>query len=443
VDKFEITNCYDSHTHFLATGQIASGLKLNDLTSAEEITQLQIEESHYRGQWLYGFGWNNLNWKNTSWPQAQLLDQVFPHTPVFLSRVDGHSSWINTKAIRELEQQGFNFSQDIPGGRIARNPDGRPSGTLIDQAHIKALMMLPTYLPEQIKQHLLLSIKMFNLAGYTHVRDLSMTFEQAKVLTELYEAGQQTVCVEGFITIESVADLQRGYEELLKIKNLNNPYLRLQGLKIFVDGSLGSETAFISTPYFSKDLNQKNYGLISWQPKDIFEGILFCWSKKIEIAFHTIGDHAADIVVEQARLVSAQKLLGIIHLEHVQLLKPETIQKMKPLHIHCHMQPCHWLSDKSWIHQKIGDHSKYLFQWDQVVKNKIMLSFGSDSPIEKISLFSNWAAIKDAEKHGISPINFKQFQQCHSHPDKKWTASKSIFAGNELQELIFDGKKII
>jgi predicted amidohydrolase YtcJ len=160
------------------------------------------------------------------------------------------------------------------------------------------------------------------------------------------------------------------------------------------------------------------------------------------MAVHVIGDEAADFVVQAAREVSALGLVGKLHLEHVQLLRPETVNKMKPLHLHCHMQPCHWLSDKTWIKSKIPDLVSFLFQWELLRKNKIAVSFGSDSPIEETSLIRNFKALKDSELHGIPRISIDA-KLFHAHPDCAWTNSKTIFDDENIHEVHFNGKRII
>ena len=443
-EKFEIINCYDSHTHFVATGATELGFKLQDLKSAIDIKNKIIHPHYFQGHWLVGFGWNQHDWDIPQLPTKKILDNIFPDFPVLLSRVDGHCSWINSKAIHELSAKGYDFKYDL------ENHDG----ILFEQDHINALLRLPVFSDQQIKAQAICAIKKFNHAGFTHVRDLSMNSQTASILSEIYLDHNMTVCIDGFITAENINDLSRAFEDFKKCKEFKNPFLRLQGLKIFVDGSIGSKTAFVSKPYSnidsavldlkkSKAENIKiNLGILNWSFEEIKQAIHFCWSNKIEIAVHTIGDAGADLVVDAARSVAASGLLGKIHLEHVQLLRPETINKMKSLHIHCHMQPCHWLSDKKWIKQSIPDLFQYLFQWELLRKNKIAISFGSDSPIEHPSIFSNLKAIKDTEFYGISKLNADPIL-FYAHPDSKWGNSKTLCIGEEIREVYFNGQKII
>jgi predicted amidohydrolase YtcJ len=414
------------------------GLSLNFMTSQNSVSEIQIKSDYLRDDWLTGFGWDHNRWPEKKLPHRKILDQYFPNRPVFFSRVDGHSSWINSKAISEFEKRGYNFDVDIPGGKIHRDENGF-TGVLSDQAHIKALMLLPQFSESQIEKFCLASMKIFNQAGFTHIRDLSMNSQLWNVMAHLQLAGQQTVCIDAFITAENLADLDRAYADYLFCQKLPNPYARIHGLKIFVDGSIGSKTAYVSENY----LNENHSGILSWTSTDIAKAIQFCWSKKIIIAIHTIGDQAVHTVAIAAREVSAAGFEGKIHLEHVQLLRPETLALLKSLHVTIHMQPCHWLSDHLWLSQVLPKSCmKNLFQWQRINKNKIPIYFGSDSPIEKTNLLSTRKAIVESKAFKI-PQLLTSWESHHTHPDLNWTSSKTVFNENEIIEVIFDGKKII
>ncbi len=422
----------------MATGQISLGLSLQDLKSPSDIKNKIIKPEYFRGHWITGFGWDQHRWDDSRLPTKDILDAVFPGTPVFLSRVDGHASWINSAAISELQKNNYDLGRDPIGGKIERDAQGNPTGILFDQAHIQALLKIPFFSTDQTALQTKESLRLFNQAGFTHIRDLSMNSPTAVILHDLFKNDELTACIDAFITVENVNDLQCGLNEFEKCKSLPNPFLRIHGLKVFVDGSLGSGTAFISQPY----VGTSKRGMMAWNFDEIRTAIHFCWIRKLEIAFHVIGDSAVETVVKAAREVSAAGILGKLHLEHVQLLRPDVIHMMKPLHVHCHMQPCHWLSDKRWLKAKIGDLTSYLFQWELLRKNRIPVSFGSDSPIEPTSLIRNLAALKDSELHGIPKLN-ADFKLFHAHPDASWTHSKTIFDGEKIHEVHFNGKRIV
>lgn len=432
--NYIIENCYDSHTHFWATGQVAEGLKLNGLKSAEDVKSLEVKKTYFRDNWLVGFGWNQNNWSESKFPNKTILDEVFPDIPVFFSRVDGHASWLNSKAISVLQILGYDFNTNPAGGIIERDLRGEPTGILLDQAHINALISLPDFSPAQNQSFFQKSQSIFNRAGFTHVRDLSMTLEYWQILKKMEDAKTLTLCLDAFITAENLADLDRVLGEIEKIKNENSLQIRVHGVKIFIDGSLGSKTAFISKKY----LNSESQGLLIWQYGDIKELIKRSWQAGLQVAIHTIGDSAVHAAVGAAREISAGGTAGRLHLEHVELLRPETIVWMKPLHITCHLQPCHWLSDSPWIQKSLApDLIKNLFPWEILRKNKIPFNFGSDSPIEAPSLYSNKLALEQSIKWGIPALN-ADWKLYHSHPDKNWMKSRTEVENDKVKQVYFN-----
>jgi predicted amidohydrolase YtcJ len=435
---FKIINCYDSHVHLLATGQVASGLELSSIKKISDLEFIKIVPRFFRADWLVGFGWDHHHWNlKDQWPTKFDLDQYFPNEPVYFSRIDGHAGWFNSIGYKKLLDLGFQFSNPKYRNQIP-STSGSASGILLDQAHIDAMILLPPFSQSQNREFLKSAGRLFNEAGFTHVRDMSSNLSDWNQLDQLLINQEFSLCVEGNITIENSSDLERGLSEFLEVKKNFNPFLRIKGLKVFVDGSLGSKTAALFENYSQTE----QAGLLFWSESEIKQVIRACWQIKAEVSFHTIGDRAVDLVVRCARQVSADGLLGRINLEHVQLIKPETIQMMKPLHVVCHMQPCHWLSDQSWIEQTISKSTQNrLFNWERIRKNKIELHFGSDSPIEKTSLLRNFQALKRSAQKGIPGLSDDPFQ-FHSHPDSNWTQSATYFNEEKIVKVVFNKRTI-
>ncbi len=434
-----IKNCYDSHVHLLAIGQVAAGLQLNSILSEHDIESVQIKPEYLRDNWLVGFGWDQNKWREKKFPTKESLDKAFPDRPVFFSRVDGHASWINSKAIEVFEERGYSFASDPIGGTIKRNADGSLAGMLFDQAHINALLMLPAFSDQQTELHFKISQKLLNQGGFTHARDLSMNLTSWQILTKLSEQRSLTVCIDSFVTVENLGDLPRVLDEIKIMKANPNRLLRIHGVKLFVDGSLGSKTAFLSEKY----LDSETFGMMSWSSSEITEALKVIWQNKLEAAVHTIGDQAIHEVVKAARDVSGAGILGRLHLEHAELVRNETIRMMKPLHITCHMQPCHWLSDHAWLPKVLPTNiMQNLFPWEALRKNKINFHFGSDSPIEPTSLLRNYEALTRSADFKIPALR-DDWKKYHAHPDAKWTNSWTEFDETAIRQVYFDGEAVL
>lgn len=434
-----INNCFDSHVHFWATGQVELGLKLNHLTDINELKHIKLKPQYFRDHWLVGFGWDDKKWVSPVLPNIAWLDQLFPDFPVFLSRIDGHSSWINTKAIEELKKKGMNFDTHPVGGLIQRDQNQKLTGVLQDQAHIQALLLLPSFSEIQHKDFLTESQKIFNRGGFTHVRDLSLNQNQWQILTKMSDKRGLTICLEGFVTLEKLQDFEQALNQVNWMKQHPNPHLRILGVKAFVDGSLGSQTAFISQNYIQSD--QK--GLLIWNKIEIEILLRKAWTQNLEVALHTIGDESLHQIILAARQVASEGILGRLHLEHAQLMRPETVNLMKPLHITCHLQPCHWLSDSNWLNQVIPKPlQSYLFSWELLRKNKIPFYFGSDSPIEPSRLLLTEKALIESAQNGIPELG-ESWLKHHQHPDLKWLPSWTEFTADEVKQVYFNGEPIL
>ncbi len=409
---------YDSHVHWLGTGQIAVGLQLQELANAEEISNIKVDSSFFRGKWLVGFGWDHNKWSVKKLPAKEILDNVFPDYPVLFQGADGHCSWLNSIA---LDQLGYECSH---------------SGVLQEEEHFKAYYSLPKLSDLQISQSLKKGCDIFNQAGFTHIRDMTCDEQQWRVALALEQAGELTLYAQENFLCEHPSDIDRILTFLEKAKLQETPHLKAQGIKIFFDGTLGSDTAWLSKC-------QCRSHKFSWTAEDLENLFKKSWSKNFEVAVHTIGDEAAHQVVLAARKVMAtNEYTGWLNLEHVEVLRPETVQIMKAIHVRCHMQPCHWLSDRVWLKEKLGDLYKYAFPWGALSRSGIPLHFGSDSPIARSSFLDNQQALAESARAKIPALkgNITEF---HRYSGETLGETYTVFENQKLCELIFDGRKIV
>ncbi len=416
---FKIPRLYDSHTHLLATGEFAAGLRLESLKNSGEVSHLQISSSFFRGEFLIGFGWDDSLWSEKA--HKNYLDQAFPNFPVFFSKKDGHSSWLNSAALTYL---GINSE----------------SGILSETEHLLAWERLPSFTDTQMTELLKKAVGVFNAAGFTHVRDMNGSLEQWQCLTQLQDLSDLTLAIESQFTFYKDSELDQALQDCLTAKKNETTLLRSKGVKFFYDGSLGSQTAYLSKPYGGQE--NQGQGKPLWDLAMVEEILIRTWEKKLEVSVHVIGDQACHDIVQTARKVSAKGHVGRLNLEHAQVMRPETIQMMKPLHVHCHMQPCHWLSDRTWLQGKLLDLYRYAFPWEALRAAQIPLSFGCDSPIEAPSFLRNYQALQESPKENIKAFK-GDIVQAHSHPDASFADSLTVISEGHVTEVIFQGKKII
>jgi predicted amidohydrolase YtcJ len=428
--NFKIPRCYDSHTHILGTGIFLEGLNLFSLQSLADLKTLKIKSDYFKCSWLVGFGWDHTKWNIQDWPTHHDLDEVFPDFPVALSRADGHTVWLNSRALQEIGYyKKTETEKPTPsGGVIIRDQLGHPTGIFQEHAKLLVDFTIPDYSLAQKKNLLLASIRYFLSQGFSHIRDMTGNIEQWELLREILTEQSFPIFIEQNFVCENRQDFIRAMREFKVAQDKPHPQLRALGIKVFYDGSLGSEGAYLSQNY--RTSTQK--GILLWEDEDLDFVISETWKAQAGLAIHTIGDEAAHRAILSARRIWDSGLKGRINIEHAQILRAETIALMKSLDVVCHMQPCHFLSDRRWLKDKLGDLYSRVFPWRDLDEAGIKMQFGSDSPIEKASVTDNLKALQMAESEGIPALN-KDPLLFHSHPDESWgSACVSIFVRGQF-----------
>ncbi len=439
----KIQNCYDSHVHWLKTGEIESYVPLKNLKKPDDVVHLKIEPHHYKGDWLMGFGWDQNDWQDDKkLPTKEVLDKYFPNHPVHFIRTDVHASWVNSKALKLMGLFDKNSHQfpDPEGGVIIRDKDDLPTGVLIDTARDLVFAAEPQKKKTYLKQSLIRGMREFNQQGITHIRDMTCTLEQWHLARELEDQQELTLGVEEFFFHPSAEDYGLSIKDAIQARHEEKHLLKVKGIKIFADGALGSEGAYISQPYKSGS----GQGCWILNQQLIQEIMIKSWESRLTPAIHAIGDQAVhEVVMAAFSLKQDRGIQGPIHIEHAQIVRDETIEKMKSLQVTCFFQPCHWLSDRDWLESKVGHLIHNTFPWRKMEDRGIPFFFGSDCPVEPAWISRNQEAIVDAEKVGI-PAPQKQWSFYHSHPEKNWLKNTySKINGKSVEEVIFQGDKIV
>lgn len=439
---WQIPRCYDSHLHLLGTGMIEAGLKLFDLSSAEDVKNIKPQASHFRGEWLVGFGWDQNRWSVAEFPTKEILDRVFPDFPVAFTRADGHTVWMNSKALDKIGYLGktANEKSDIDGGLILRDSKGHPTGVFIDLAKIYVDGFIPFPNEEQNQHFLDMALKYLQSRGFTHIRDMSGDEKLWQMLQERDQRGDLKLYIEENFTCENIKDFERALKEAVAARKNQSRHLRAYGIKFYFDGALGSQGAFLSKPYVGTDQR----GLTLWPLNEVREVIARTWEKGLDVSVHTIGDEAAhQVMTVAADLWREGKVRGRLNIEHGELIRPETLALIKETQALVHMQPCHWLSDRRWLKEKLGSLYQYAFPWAELQKQGIPMQWGSDTPIEEASVYNNWLALTESPASGIALLH-GNLLAAHSHRDLQWGANcQTTFKDGKVSELIFDGECLI
>ncbi|HYY97420.1 MAG TPA: amidohydrolase family protein, partial [Pyrinomonadaceae bacterium] len=231
----------DAHLHFLNGGLSLFRVDLNGARTLEEAKRRVAAKARElpEGAWLLGRGWDQTLWGGR-WPTKDALDEAAPRNPVFVQRVDGHTSWANSLA---LARAGVTReTRDPEGGEVVRDAKGEPTGILKETAGLLVARVVPAPSAEQNREAAERALQEARRYGITSVQDNS-GYETTKLYRRLLAEGKLTVRVSEWQNFEdTVAELQRQRAEFATFKD--DPLrMRLGALKGYVDGTLGSRTA--------------------------------------------------------------------------------------------------------------------------------------------------------------------------------------------------------
>lgn len=369
----------DAHGHLHSLGRSLSIARLNGAqSSAEVVTRMRAAGPDSReGDWVVGRGWDQNLWdgEQRQFPSRLSLDEAFPKTPVFLTRVDGHAAWVNSEALRRA---GIDRNTADPaGGQILRDAQGDPTGVLVDNAMDLVTAKMPALTDEQLQRRLTAALRKVASVGLTGVHDAGMDLRTFEQLQRWDAMGVLPVRVYAMAYGQgSDADtfLERG--------TFRGRMLELRAVKFLMDGALGSRGAALHAPYSDAPEHQ---GLLLIEPDALEARARAFMSRGFQVNVHAIGDRANTLVLDVLERASvATHSMGRRHrVEHAQVLRAEDISRLPKLGIVASMQPSHATSDSAWADQRLGpERVQGAYAWRSVLDAGAVLAFGSDFPIE-------------------------------------------------------------
>lgn len=330
----------DSHVHFL---WYAVGLTRHNLDGAKSLAEAlgrlaPAIAATPPGEWVLGFGWNHEEWPVPVFPTRQHLDAIAPAHPLALRRKDGHSAWVNSLALKLAGISGE--TPDPPGGQINRDSDGKPSGILRENAMDLLYRLVPEAGPETFQRALPVGIAQAHAYGLTGIHDMEGP-EALTAFQTLHRQGRLTLRVRLQIPAENLEHaLALGVQT-----GLGDETLRLGGVKMFADGSLGSKTAWMLAPFEGQP---ENYGLSTTPVDELAAMARRAAAGGIACVIHAIGDRANREVLDIYAALRRENLgVGLRQrIEHVQLLHPADLGRLAALGVVASMQPIHATSDR-------------------------------------------------------------------------------------------------
>lgn len=375
--KIVIPGLTDAHIHLKHYALNLQKVDCETKTRGECLRRVKERARHAPpGTWILGHGWNQNLW-DEGYGYAADLDAVAPDNPVYLTAKSLHAAWGNSLA---LDAAKINTQcPDPPGGRLSRDTHGTPTGLLFEKAMLLVSKGIPQpSVPELAKAMREAQTTLLKM-GITAVHDFDRHLSFAALQT-LHARGELKLRVLKNISVENLS-LAVG---LGLRSSFGDDILRIGGIKAFIDGALGPQTAAMLAPY---EGTSDARGMLLSTAEALFEECRVAAENGLSMTIHAIGDRANQVVLDvYTQIRKYERDHNLPHfrhrIEHAQCLTPEDVSRLVDLDIIASMQPIHATSDMEIADHHWGERAANAYVWKTLLQSGARLAFGSDAPVE-------------------------------------------------------------
>lgn len=429
----------DAHAHLMYLGYALMQADLVGARSKDEvIARLRaFADTLPEGEWLRGNGWDQNLWPDKTFPTAADLDAAFPERPVWLDRVDGHAGWANSAALRAVAaKQGARAlagDWQPDGGRIERDGDGQPSGVFVDAAMALVADAIPPL--DEARRERALERALYKAVsnGLTGVHDMGVSRADLALMKRFADEGRLPLRIDAYAdgNGDALDDLCRD-----GLYRHAGGRLEMQGVKLFMDGALGSRGAALLEAYSD---DPHNHGLLVTSPEDFETAVRKADGCGAQVATHAIGDRGNRIVLD-----TYEKVLGERRdsdhrwrVEHAQVVSLDDIPRFAPLGVIASMQPTHATSDMGWAQQRVGaERVKGAYAWQRLLQSGARLALGSDFPVESVDpRLGLYAAVTRQDRDGQPPGGWQPEQRLSAAEALRGFTADAAWAGRDEQQV--------
>jgi predicted amidohydrolase YtcJ len=362
----------DSHIHLIDGGSRLSSVQLRDAKSREEFTRRLAEYAKMQpaGTWITGGDWDHSLWGGEL-PSREWIDAVTPNNPVWINRLDGHMSLANTAAMNAAKIG--DDVKDVDGGEIVRDAAGRPTGIFKDNAMGPIDRAQPDSTMQQLLDATVAAMDFLAERGVTAVHHLG-TFQQLEVFRIAQRRGLLKTRIYACTPLEQWQRLANEVRD----RGRGDEWLKIGGLKGYVDGSLGSHTAAFLQPFSDAPADR---GLLVNTAEDLERWTADADRAGLQVVVHAIGDRAIRLQLDVFERVA--KANGPrdrrFRIEHSQHIAPDDVPRFAKLGVIASMQPYHAIDDGRWAERFIGaERSETTYAFRSLLDSGARLAFGSD-----------------------------------------------------------------
>ncbi|MFI5337360.1 MAG: amidohydrolase [Opitutales bacterium] len=374
-------------------------------------------------QWLVGRGWIETHWTPPAFPTARDLDQAVPDRPVALERADGHALAVNSLALRLA---GIDRTTPNPsGGEILHDPrTGEPTGMLIDRAMMLVDHLIPPPSDAEVEEALVVGAGREAALGWTGVQIAGHDWAEAEQVRRLVAAGRIRIRIYDAVSGPDGAG-QRLLHEGPVVGESNGRYTR-RGVKLYIDGALGSRGAALLAPYTDAP---GSVGLLRYAESDLLPFLEQALRGGLQVETHAIGDRGNRLILDCyekafARVPPAQRRVAEPRwrIEHAQILNPADLPRFAALGVIASMQPSHAIGDLYFAPSRLGPARLVgAYAWQSLWQSGAVLCAGSDAPVERGEpMIEFYAAVARRGLDGFANADW--------HPEQRLTRAQALQA---------------
>lgn len=401
--RLAVPGFIDDHTHFIESGFHLLSVDLRDAESPEEFAR-RIRDHAAKlpaGRWILGGDWDHERWPEAHLPTRQMIDQYTPKNPVFVQRLDGHMALANTAALRLA---GITRdTKDPAGGTIVRDPStGEPTGVLKDEAMGLVVGVIPAASNAEVDDALSAALKEAARNGVTSIQDIT-PWRDWEAYKRFRDSGRLTLRVYARTPMSQ----WKRQVEVVGREGKGDEWLRLGGLKAFMDGSLGSTTALFFEPFSDAPSTSGLMVEDNIPEGKLRQSVMDADKAGLQCSVHAIGDRANNLLLNYFEDVEKQNgpRDRRFRIEHAQHLLEADIPRFAKLGVIASMQPYHAIDDGRWAEKRIGQkRAKTTYAFRSLLDAGAKVVFGSDWFVAPISpVLGIYAAVTRQTLDGKHP----------------------------------------
>ncbi len=389
----------DAHVHFIDGADELVGVNLRPATSENDLAKRLAAHSATvpKGRWILGGYWDHEAWPSKALPRRQAIDAATPDHPVFVQRLDGHMALANSLA---MKLAGITRDTQSPeGGTIVRDAAGEPTGIFKDNAMGLIFRAVPAPTLGEVMDKARAALRHAAAHGVTSVQDITASATELSAYQALRQRGELTARIYSIQNHGIAGLVQAGIAT-----GFGDDWIRIGGIKLFADGSMGSGTAAFFEPY-ADDASTR--GLLLQSPGELQQQMLDADAAGFQLIVHAIGDRANAIVIDAMEKVAAAHGARDRRprIEHAQVVREADKQRMARLGIIASIQPSHCIDDMRWAEKRIGrDRCAIAYDFKSFVNAGVRVAFGTDWYVEPLDpMLGLYAAVTRQFPDGTPP----------------------------------------